>query len=255
VKDWKDSIKPILRGTFVGYLVGILPGGGGVISTFISYTIEKKLAKHPERFGKGAIEGVAGPESANNASSSANFIPLMTLGIPTNSVMAIILAALLINGLQPGPLLIKNNPSLFWGVIVSMYVGNVMLLILNLPLIKLWIRLLTIPYSILFPSIFFLCLVGSYAVNSNIVEVFIMVIFGIFGYLMRKFEYEPALLVMGFVLCPLAEGALIRSLRMSEGDPLIFFSRPISLVFMAAAILLLILSLFRKKSPLNVENI
>ena len=192
LQDWKESIGAIFRGTFIGFFPGLLPGGGPVISTFASYGIEKRLSKHPEKFGKGAIEGVAGPESANNANASANFVPLMTLGIPTHAQMAIIFAALLINGLQPGPMLIKNNPSFFWGVIASMYVGNIMLVALNLPLIGLWVRFLRIPYTILFPLILFFCVLGAYTINSNIVEVFIMIIFGVVGFLMRKFEYEPA---------------------------------------------------------------
>jgi putative tricarboxylic transport membrane protein len=247
LKDWRDSIGAILRGTFLGFFVGLLPGGGSVLSTLASYSIEKRLSKHPERFGKGAIAGVAGPESANNATTASNFIPLMTLGIPCNSVMAILFAALLISGLSPGPLLIKENPSLFWGVIASMYVGNVMLLALNLPLIGLWVRFLRIPYEILFPLVLFMCVIGSYTVANNVADVIIMIIFGVLGYLMRKFEYETAPLVMTLVLTSQIEDSMIRSLRMSGGSFLIFFERPISLIFMLIAFFLLITSFLRKK--------
>jgi len=247
LKDWKDSIGPIVRGTAIGFFIGLLPGGGGVISTFASYGIEKRISKHPENFGKGAIAGVAGPESANNATSSSNFIPLMTLGIPTNSVMAVILAALLINGLQPGPLLIKDNPGLFWGVIASMYVGNIMLLLLNLPLIGLWVKVLKVPYFIMFPLILFLCFVGSYTLNNNVVEVVIMILFGILGYLMRKFLYEPAPLVLAYILTPIMESSFQRSLLMSQGSFFIFFSRPISCILMGMTLLMLLSALLRKK--------
>jgi putative tricarboxylic transport membrane protein len=191
---------------------------------------------------------VAGPESANNANASAGFVPLMTLGIPTHAQMAIIYAALLINGLQPGPMLIKNNPSFFWGVIASMYVGNVMLVALNLPLIGLWVRFLRIPYTILFPAILFFLVLGSYTINNNIVHVLIMIIFGVFGYLMRKFKYEPAPLIMGFVLSRIIEGALIRSLLMSQGSPSIFFRNSICISLIAMSLLLLSTSLLQKKT-------
>jgi putative tricarboxylic transport membrane protein len=247
LKDWKDSIWPIIRGTFIGFFVGILPGGGGIASTFASYAVEKRISKHPERFGAGAIEGVAGPEAANNACSGANFIPLLTLGIPTNGIMAIIFASLMINGLQPGPMLIKNQPALFWGVIASMYVGNVMLVILNLPLIGIWVRFLSIPYGILAPLILFFCLLGAYTVKNAVPDLIIMLIFGIVGFLMRKFRYEGAPLIMGFVISELLEGAFIRSLLMSGGSFTIFFERPISCTVMIVSLLLLILPLFGKK--------
>ena len=246
LKDWKESIGAIFRGTILGFFVGILPGGGGIISTLVSYGVEKRLSKHPEQFGQGAIAGVAGPESANNATSGSNFIPLMTLGIPCNSVMAIILAALLLHGLRPGPLLIKENPSLFWGVLASMYVGNVILLLLNWPLISLWVRLLKVPYAILLPLILFFCLLGSYTLNNNFVEVLIMIIFGVIGYMMRKLEFEPAPLVLAYVLSPLIEGSLLRSLLMSQGNPVIFFSRPIACTVLIMAVILLLTSTLRK---------
>jgi putative tricarboxylic transport membrane protein len=247
LRDWKDSFWPIIRGTLIGFFVGLIPGGGGMASTFASYSIEKRLSKHPERFGTGTIEGVAGPESANNACSGANFIPLMTLGVPTNGIMAIIFAALLINGLQPGPLLIKENPALFWGVIASMYVGNVMLVILNLPLIGIWVRFLTIPYRILAPLILFFCLLGSYTMKNAVADLIIMLIFGVLGYLMRKFRYEGAPLIMGFIISEMVEGSFTRSLLMSNGSFLIFFTRPISCVLMIVAVTLLVLPLLGKK--------
>jgi len=246
-QDWKDSIWPIVRGTFIGFFVGLLPGGGGIASTFASYTIEKRISKHPEKFGTGVIEAVAGPEAANNACSGANFIPLMTLGIPTNGIMAIIFASLLINGLQPGPLLIKNQPALFWGVIASMYVGNVMLVILNLPLIGLWVRFLTVPYAILAPLILFFCVLGSYTVKNAVPDLIIMLVFGVVGFLMRKFRYEGAPLIMGFVISELLEGAFIRSLLMSNGSFGIFFTRPISCVLMIVALILFLLPLLGRK--------
>lgn len=247
LKDWKDSIWPIVRGTLLGFFVGLIPGGGGIAATFASYTIEKKISKHPERFGKGAIEGVAAPEAANNACAQANFIPLMTLGIPTNGIMAIIYASLLINGLQPGPMLIKNQPDLFWGVIASMYIGNGMLLILNLPLIGLWVRFLTIRYSLLAPLILFFCILGAYTTKNAVPNLFIMLIFGILGFLIRKFRYEGAPLIIGFVISRLLEGAFIQSLLMSGGSFTIFFKRPISCILIIAALILFILPFFGKK--------
>jgi putative tricarboxylic transport membrane protein len=243
LRDWKDSIFPIIRGTVIGFFLGILPGGGAVIASFASYAVEKKVSKHPERFGSGAIEGVAGPESANNAASQGAFIPLLTLGIPANVVMAILLGALLIHNVKVGPLLIKDNPNLFWGVLGSMYVGNAMLLVLNVPLIGIWVRILKIPYPVLFPLILLFCLIGVYSVNNNIYEVIIMILFGVVGYLMKKFAYEGAPLILAFVLSPLLENALRQSLIMSGGDFSIFFTRPLSLFLIAAAIFLLVFPL------------
>jgi putative tricarboxylic transport membrane protein len=247
LQDWKDCFWPIIRGTVIGFFIGLIPGGGGIASTFTSYSVEKRVSKHPEKFGRGAIEGVAGPESANNACSGANFIPLMTLGVPTNGIMAIIFASLLINGLQPGPLLIKENPQLFWGVIASMYVGNLFLVILNLPLIGIWVRFLTIPYSILAPIIVFFCILGSYTLKNATADLVIMLIFGVLGYLMRKLRYEGAPLIMGFVISEMVEGSFIRSLLMSGGSFAIFFTRPIAGTLMAAAIVLFVLPLFGRK--------
>ena len=249
LKDWMESIGAIIRGSVIGFFLGILPGGGAAVASFVSYAIEKKVSKHPEKFGEGAIAGVAGPETANNAATGGAFIPLLTLGIPSNVVMALLLGALLISGIQPGPLLIKEHPDLFWGVVVSMYLGNLMLLILNLPLIPLWVQILKIPYWILFPLILLFCVIGVYSLNNNVVEIFIMIFFGALGYLMRKLDFEPAPLVLALVLSPMLENSLRSSLLMSQGSFLIFFSRPISSVLLLFAILLLTLSViprFRK---------
>jgi putative tricarboxylic transport membrane protein len=239
-EDWRNSFFPILRGSLIGFLLGILPGGGAVIASFGAYAIEKRISDHPEKFGTGVIEGVASPESANNAASQGAFIPLLTLGIPANVVMAILLGALLIHGIKPGPLLMKQNPDVFWGVIGSMYLGNVMLLILNLPLIGLWVKILKIPYPILFPLILLFCLIGCYSLNNNVVEIMIMILFGVVGFLMKKFGYEGAPLILAFVLSPLMENALRQSLIMSRGSFSIFFTRPIALAFFLAALFLLI---------------
>jgi putative tricarboxylic transport membrane protein len=239
-KDWRDSGGPIARGTVLGFFMGILPGGGALVSSFLSYGLEKRISKHPERFGHGAIEGVAGPESANNAASSSAMIPLLTLGIPSNVVMAVLLGALLIHGMQPGPMLMVNHPEFFWTVVASMYIGNVLLLLLNLPLIGIWVRVLQIPYRILFPLILLFCLIGVYAVNFSQVEMLLMIFFGIVGYLMRKFEYEGAPLVLAYVLGPMLEDALRQSLVIADGNLSVFFTRPISAIGMGVVICLLI---------------
>ncbi len=254
-QDWKLSLGPIGRGTILGFFLGILPGGGALISSFTSYALEKRISKYPEMFGKGAIEGVAGPESANNSATGGAFIPLLTFGIPANVVMALVLGALLIHGIQPGPLLMRQHPNLFWGVVVSMYIGNIMLLVLNLPLIPLWVKILRIPYSLLFPLILLFCLIGVYSLNNNFAEIIVMVLFGVFGYLMKKFEYEAAPLVFALVLCPILENAFRQSLMLSYGDLTIFFTRPISLVFMLAGILLFFLPVFTSVRKKLVERI
>jgi putative tricarboxylic transport membrane protein len=243
LQDWKDSAAPMARGTAIGYLVGILPGGGTVLSSFLSYGIEKRLSKEPEKFGKGAIAGVAGPEASNNAAAQAGFIPLLSLGIPASAVMGILLGALMIHGIQPGPLLMRNEPELFWGVIASMYIGNIMLLILNLPMIGLWVRLLMVPYSVLFPIILFVALTGAFVVNGSILDLYLMLGFGVLGYFMRKFEYEPAPLILAFVLAPILEISLRQSLIISGGDISIFFVRPISLTLLVISALLLLSAL------------
>jgi len=243
LQDWRRSIGAILRGTGIGFFLGILPGGGAVIASFSSYAIEKRLSKHPEKFGTGVIEGVAAPESANNAAAQGAFIPLMTLGIPSNVVMALLLGALLIHGLTPGPLLMTRNPDLFWGVITSMYIGNVMLLILNLPLIPMWVRFLRIPYPILFPFILLFCLIGVYTINNNVFDIYIMIFFGIVGYLARKFEFEAAPFILAVVLGPMMEKAFRQSLIMFQGDLSVFIRRPISGVIFGLAVVLLVLPL------------
>lgn len=246
LKDWMDSKGAIIRGSIIGFFLGVLPGGGAVMSSFISYAVEKKFSSHPEKFGTGVIEGVAAPESANNAATAGAFIPLFTLGIPANVVMAILLGALMIHGLQPGPLLIKEHPEIFWGTVMSMYVGNAFLLVLNLPLIPLWVKLLKIPYKILFPLILFFCLIGSYSLNNSVFDMGSMIFFGIVGYVARKLGYELAPLVLAFVLTPILEMSLRQSLIMSKGSGLIFFTRPISAVAIILMIVLLLLPLFVK---------
>jgi putative tricarboxylic transport membrane protein len=258
-KDWAASMKPMFRGTFVGYFLGILPGGGSVISSFISYAIEKRISKTPERFGHGAIEGVAAPESANNSATAGAFVPLLTLGIPSHALMALLLGALIVHGVQPGPLLLKQHPEIFWGTISSMYIGNVMLLILNLPLIPLWVQILKIPYKFLFPIILVIVFVGSYSLKYSLFDVNIMVFFGLVGYLCRKFEFSGAPLILALVLGPMMESALRRSLILSDGSPAIFFTRPIALVFMVTAFLVPLSSLLprikKKLKPIkNTRN-
>lgn len=242
-KDWSEAFFPMIRGSISGFFLGILPGGGAVLSSFVSYGTEKRLSKHPEQFGKGAIAGVAAPEAANNAAAQSAFIPLLTLGVPANSVMAILLAALMIHGISPGPLMMKNHPDLFWGTITSMYIGNVMLLVLNLPLIGLWVRLLRVQYGILFPIILFIALTGAYVINGSTMDLYLMLMFGVIGYLMRKFEYEPAPLILAYVLSPMLENALRQSLILSSGSMSIFISRPISAGFLFVAAMLLLTSL------------
>jgi len=238
-QDWKDSAGPIARGSVLGFFLGILPGIGAIIPTFISYGLEKRVSRHPERFGTGAIEGVAGPEAANNAATGGSMIPLLTLGIAPNVVMAVLLGAFLIQGVQPGPLLINEHPQLFWGVVASMYVGNVMLLVLNLPLIGLWVQLLRVPYAILFPLVLLFSVIGVYGVSGNIWDVVIMIVFGAVGYAMRKLAYEPAPLVLAFVLGKLAEESIRQSLLMSRGSFAILIDRPIAGVLLAIAIVIM----------------
>jgi putative tricarboxylic transport membrane protein len=240
LKDLSVSLLPILRGTFVGFGIGIIPGGNATIASLISYATERKFSKRPEMFGKGAIEGVAGPESANNSASIGSFVPLLTLGIPTNAVMALLLGALMIHGVIPGPLLIKQNPDIFWGTIASMYVGNAMLLALNLPLIGIWVKVLKTPYSILYPIILLFCLIGAYAISNTIYDVIIMLGFGVLGFLMRKFNYEPAPLIMAFVLGPMLEDHVRRSLILSSGSFWVFFNRPIAGAFLVGAVLVIL---------------
>jgi putative tricarboxylic transport membrane protein len=240
LQDWKDSFWPMIRGGILGFFIGILPGPAPVISAFSSYAIEKRLSKHPEKFGTGMIQGVAGPESANNAATGGAFIPLFTLGIPANSVIAILLGAFMIHGIQPGPMLISKYPELFWGTIMSMYLGNAMLLVLNLPLIGIWVKVLKVPYPILFPLILLFCLVGVFSLNYSKVEVALMIGFGVFGYLARKFQYEMAPLVLALVIGPMMENSLRLSLVISQGSPMIFLEKPIAAVFIFVSLALLI---------------
>jgi putative tricarboxylic transport membrane protein len=238
-EEWKASAGPIIRGTVLGFLTGVLPGGGAIISTFASYGIEKRISKHPEQFGYGAIEGVAAPESANNAASTGAFIPLLTLGLPSNGAIALLLGAIMIHGITPGPLLFKNRPDMFWGLITSMYIGNVMLLVLNLPLVGLFAKIAFVPTSIMNPIIAFICILGAYGVNNNPFDILVMVIFGIFGFLAEKLDFEAAPLLLAFILGPMMEVALRQSLILSRGSGFsIFFSRPISAVTLSIAILL-----------------
>jgi putative tricarboxylic transport membrane protein len=249
-KDWMDSKWAIVRGSIIGFVLGILPGGGAVISTFVAYAVEKKISKNPEKFGKGAIEGVAAPESANNASAGASLIPLLSLGIPPNPIMAIFFSALIIHGIQPGPLLIKQHPDLFWGLVASLYLGNGLLLILNLPLIGIWVKVLEIPYKILFPLILLFCLIGVYSMNNLSFDLYVMLFFGVVGWMMRKFGYEGAPLILAYVLGPMLENALRQSLLISQGSFLIFVTRPISAVALGFAFLLLLTALlpdFKKR--------
>jgi putative tricarboxylic transport membrane protein len=240
LQDWKESFWPIIRGSVLGFFIGILPGPAPVISAFTSYAVEKKLSRHPEKFGQGMIAGLAGPESANNSATGGAFIPLFTLGIPSNSVIAILLGAFMIHGIQPGPMLISKYPDLFWGTVISMYMGNIMLLVLNLPLIGIWVKVLKVPYPILFPLILLFCLIGVYSLNYSSVEVALMIGFGVFGYLARKFQFEMAPLVLALVIGPMMESKLRLSLVISQGSPMIFIEKPISAIFMLLALVLLI---------------
>jgi len=226
----------MVRGSVIGFLVGILPGGGAVLSSLISYAVEKKVSDHPEEFGHGAIEGVAGPESANNAAASSSFIPLLTLGIPGNASTAMIFAALLIHGITPGPFLLKEHADVFWGVVASMYVGNVMLLVLNLPLVGIWVQLLRVPYAFMAPLIMVLTLVGVYSVNNSVFDIWVMLVMGGFGYLARKLKFDLGPLLLAFVLGPIMERSLRQALLISNGDFEIFFVRPISGALMGIAI-------------------
>lgn len=244
-RDWIDSWKPMLRGTGLGFGLGVLPGGGPVTASFLSYSLEKRLSKQPERFGKGAIEGVAGPESANNAAVAGGMIPLLSLGLPSNAVTALLLGALVVHGVQPGPLMMVQHADLFWGVIASMYVGNVVLLLLNLPLVGLWVQLLRIPYGVLFPTILLLATVGCYATNKNMFDVWAMLGFGAAGYVLRKTGFELAPLVLAMVLGPMLEQALRQSLIMSLNGPMIFLTRPVSAALLAACCIVVLLACVR----------
>ncbi len=257
-QDWKEMTAPILRGTAIGSALGILPGGGAILASFASYTVEKRMSKTPQEFGKGAVAGVAGPESANNAGAQTSFIPMLTLGIPANPVMALMIGAMIIQGIVPGPNVATEQPALFWGIIASMWIGNLMLILLNLPLIGLWVKLLTIPYYMLFPAIIAFCSIGVYSVNSNVFDLYAVAFFGLIGYVLAKLRCEPAPLLLGFVLGPLLEEHLRRAMIMSRGDATTFVTRPISLtlLLLAAAVLVVVLlpSIRKKRDEVFVED-
>jgi putative tricarboxylic transport membrane protein len=242
-EELKLSVGPIARGSVLGFLIGIIPGSAHIISSFVSYGIERRISRHPERFGQGAIEGVAGPESANNAAASGAFVPMMALGIPTSPVTAVMIAAIMVHGVLPGPMLIQEQPDLFWGFVASMYVGNVVLLVLNLPLVGVFVNLLRIPYGYLYPCILCFCIVGTYSVSNNIVDVWILLAMGGVGYLLRKFGYDLAPVALGLVLAPMLELSLRQSLAMSAGDWSIFLERPIAVTMFALGALLVLYSL------------
>ena len=239
--DFKRIIGPVLRGTALGSLLGILPGGGAMLASFAAYTMEKKMSPNRAEFGKGAIEGVAAPESANNAGAQTSFIPMLTLGIPSNPVMALMIGAMIIQGITPGPNVVTDEPELFWGMIVSMWVGNLMLVLLNLPLIGLWIRMLTIPYHLLFPAIIAFCCIGAFSVNNSVFDVFMMALFGLVGYALIKLDFEPAPLLLGFVLGPMLEENLRRAMLLSRGSPSVFVTHPLSLALLVISLALLII--------------
>ncbi|MDE1570794.1 tripartite tricarboxylate transporter permease [Aquabacter sp. P-9] len=253
MKDFKNIIGPVLRGTALGSILGILPGGGAMLSSFASYSLEKKISKNPREFGKGAIQGVAGPESANNAGAQTSFIPMLTLGIPSNPVMALMIGALIIQGITPGPNVVTDKPDLFWGVIASMWIGNFMLVLLNLPLIGIWVRLLTVPYHILFPAIMAFCCIGVYSVNNNTFDVYTMAMFGVLGYVLVKLDCEPAPLLLGFVIGPMLEEYLRRAMLISRGDPMVFLTRPISAALLIAAVAALVVVLLPSVSKSREE--
>jgi TctA family transporter len=239
-EDLRKSFMPVLRGTGLGSVLGILPGGGAVLASFASYSVEKKVSPTPEQFGKGMIEGVAGPESANNAAAQTSFIPMLTLGIPSNAVMAMMIGGMMIHGIVPGPQVMDQKPGLFWGMIVSMWLGNMMLLVLNLPLIGIWVKMLLVPYRLLSIAIMFFCCVGVYSLNNLSTEVLFMAFFGVLGYIFIKLGCEPAPLLLGYLLGPLMEVYMRRAMLLSRGDPWVFLQRPLSLAFLIIAVLVLL---------------
>jgi putative tricarboxylic transport membrane protein len=241
-EEWRQSVAPIARGSVLGFLIGIIPGSAHIISSFLSYAVERRVSKHPEEFGRGAVAGVAGPESANNAASTGAFVPMLALGLPTGPVTAVLIAALLIHGIPPGPTLVNDHPNVFWGFVASMYVGNLMLLALNLPLVGVFVHLLRIPYAYLYPLIIMFCVIGVYEVNHSVVDVWIMLIMGVVGYGLKKFGFDPAPLVLGLVIAPIFEMSLRQSLIMSNGNYFIFLQRPIALVLLAVSLGLLLMS-------------
>jgi putative tricarboxylic transport membrane protein len=255
--DMKQAIAPIMRGTAIGSILGILPGNGAVLGPFASYTMEKKLAKDPSRFGRGAIEGVAGPESANNAGAQTAFIPLLTLGIPPNAVMALMVGAMTIHGIIPGPQVMTKNPELFWGMIASMWIGNLMLVIINLPLIGLWVKLLQVPYRLMYPAILIFCCIGIYSINNQPMDVAFTALFGLFGYMLIKFGFEPAPMLLGFVLGKLMEEKMRQALIISRGSFMTFIERPISAGLLVVTVIVLVVavlpSMSRKRDEVFTE--
>ncbi len=239
-EDWRRIAAPIARGTALGSMLGILPGGGAMLASFAAYSLEKKVSSRPQDFGHGAIEGVAGPESANNAGAQTSFIPMLTLGVPSNPVMALMIGALIVQGIQPGPSVMTEQPALFWGLVVSMWVGNLFLLVLNLPLIGLWVRMIAVPYRLLYPAILVFCAVGVFSLNTSTFDVHLMALFGLLGYVFRKVGCEPAPMLLGFVLGPMMEEFLRRTLLIARGDATVFVTRPISAVLLAIAAILLV---------------
>lgn len=243
-KEFREAYPAVLRGTGLGSLLGVLPGGGAVLAAFASYTLEKKISKNPGKFGTGAVEGVAGPESANNAAAQTSFIPLLTLGIPSNPVMAIMMGAMIIQGIQPGAAVMTTRPELFWGMVASMWIGNLMLVIINLPMIGIWVKLLSVPYRLLYPAILLFCAIGVYSTSTEPFMMVLMIVFTAFGYLLHKLGCEPAPMVLGFILGPLMEENLRRSLVISRGDPMIFLERPISATLLVVTVLMIALIIF-----------
>jgi putative tricarboxylic transport membrane protein len=241
-QEWREALFPIGRGTVLGFLIGIIPGSAHIISSFVSYAVERRLSKHPERFGQGAVAGVAGPESANNSAASGAFVPMLALGVPSGPIPAVMIAAMMVHGIAPGPLLISQQPELFWGFIASMYVGNLVLLILNLPMVGIFVNILRVPYPLLYPAILVFCVLGVYAVNGSVIDVGIMTVTGALGYLLRKFDFETAPVVLGLILAPMLEMSFRQSLSMSSGSYGIFVSRPIALAMLLIASTLLMLS-------------
>jgi putative tricarboxylic transport membrane protein len=240
-EEWREAVWPIGRGTVLGFLIGIIPGSAHIISSFVSYALERRLSKHPERFGQGAVAGVAGPESANNSAASGAFVPMLALGVPSGPIPAVMIAAMMVHGISPGPLLISQQPELFWGFIASMYVGNLVLLILNLPMVGIFVNILRIPYPLLYPAIVVFCVLGVYAVNGSVIDVGIMTVMGALGYLLRKFDFETAPVVLGLILAPMMEMSFRQSLSMSSGNYGIFVSRPIALAMLVIGSTLLML--------------
>ncbi len=243
-QEWREAAMPIARGTVLGFIIGIIPGSAHVISSFLSYALEKRVSRHPEEFGKGAVAGVAGPESANNSASTGAFVPMLALGIPTSPITAVLIGALMLHGVSVGPTLVTDHPDVFWGFVASMYVGNLMLLALNLPLVGMFVTVLRIPYAYLYPLIIMFCVIGVYENNNSIVDVWIMLIMGVLGYALRKFNFDPAPLVLGLVIAPIFEQSLRQSLIMSNGNYLIFFQRPIALGLLVVSVALLLMSAY-----------